>query len=236
MAIGLGLGLGFLAFVLLVVLFWSLWRRRRRTGDYFRGRTPTPEPDNARDSQTDAKSSPDEAAYISPGVVKDEDEGIEAPMSTYLNPRPAFLNPSLRQGSQATSYDQPFYTPAEGRSFSFNYSDDGEQDEQDTRVADLPPSLPPIPAQWQGLDLHPQDGDSHRQNPFSEDNSIQDVGLGYVTTNDDEMRPIPEPVHYPSNAEVDRFDFTDAGKKPLNPQSEDDWFAKEGKYGRHELP
>lgn len=195
----LGVVLGVLALAVLLFVLVCIHRRRKRTGLYFRRRTPTPDQER--------KESPDE-----PGIDDANESAISsapnlgtegAPATaSYLAPStlaPAFLSPSLRQASHATtgtSYEQPFYTPTEERSF---YLDDAEPPAHAiTSPTDTAEDAPPLPAmpQWVNSNQPTRSNNSNpHQNPFAStaDQNLVDVGAGFMATNTEQSAP---PVGY----------------------------------------
>ena len=273
LAIGLGVTLGFLAIAIPAVIFWIIWRRRRRTGRYYlREGTPAPEDSPTWESGKDEKPfGPDESANGSIGapaegysrgeysteVAGKGTRDMEPPATSNSNPpepplffenpslrqggertsyeQPGFQNPSLRHGSQRTSYEQPFYTPAEGRSFSFAETDGT----QSTYIPDEPPPVPPTDTAQQDFGAPRPESGTLNQNPFSEGDrpaSMQDVGTGFVSGQDESQRDSGmSPIHYPPSSEVDRFDFSGL-EDQSRPHSEGSWMSSGlRKDGRFEL-
>lgn len=185
LAIGLGVGLGVLAIAILAGIFMFLSRRRKRTGKHVRELSP-----NSEVGKAEAKPAYDEKAYQSTnGVVRNQGPATNQMTTTttvtttptivtttHLDPpRPTYLSPNVQQSSQATSmYDQPFYTPAEQRSFYFAGSEDGHS----AREADLPPQVPPIPVQRENFDFnfHPRDDGDPRPESGLAFGPMNDIG------------------------------------------------------------
>ena len=209
----LGVVLGVLALAVLLFVLFCIHRRRKRTGLYFRRRTPTPDQERKESSGQPTTSDLVEGSREF-SIPTDGNESVPA-TSHLAPPTPAFLNPNLRQGSQATtgtSYDQPFYTPAEQGSFFFDAEpEDAEPSTEPqfnhamtspSHTAEPAPPVPPMP-QWVRSSGQPTQRDTSNpyQSPFASraDENLVDVGAGYMATNTEQSPPVsrayPRPRH-----------------------------------------
>ncbi|KAK3680469.1 hypothetical protein LTR37_021224 [Vermiconidia calcicola] len=257
LAIILGVVLGLIAFAIMGVLFFCLWRRRKDSGSFFMRRS-TPSQRSTRSWMPNGPNPHNlgNTAYAA-GPMTERDNmyrrmsDVPKRKTPPSSARAALLR---QQSSRSTSDDNPFYTPEERASMPSDHHElDAQQIEQNDfgygwaerrrssdsiqRSRPTTPFMPAMMMQTSDPATRPQQA---HHNPFTspEDREADDVVSPILPTRSPERRHSPM-VHYPSFDEVSDFNFSGQDSRDGQRYSTgggDGWRpGRERRDGRYEL-
>lgn len=239
--LGVVLGLtAFTAFVMMALIFWCLWRRRRGTGRFFRH-------GNASSLSNEPLRPDGEAESITASSTYSAEQwgpGWEEQTANTLDAMQSALNSNTRNHSGPIASDHVAAPPpSEQRSNSRLLSTELEareyrNDNTLQHARELPTPFSPTTSMQ-----------SPRPNTL-QPNFKQSASISITVSADESTGPVSPPtakktrkqsrsliVHYPSGSEVDGFDFCGSGENPLvGKRKRESWHpSRERRDGRYEL-
>ena len=249
----LGVVIGCVALLVMAVVFFCLWRRRRNSGSFFLSRRSPSSLSGG--SWIPGRRSPQPfgtTTYVSGGTPAGQREPKLPQVSVMQrrNTPPMMMHPALHeQSSRSTSDDNTFYTPRGSTTRLNHHEIDGQEIQHATEldhhepsqrrssssIRDARPPTPFSPMMMQQPPLPVMKPRLH-VNPFSspEDAEADDVVSPIAPTRSPERRYSPM-VHYPSWDEVSEFNFS-GDESDRREDGGDGWRPRrERKVGRYEL-